>query len=618
VTDARAAYTRGRDARAAEIAQLDARANAIGVVRLALAACALGILVGVVWLGLPRAAWAGVPACVVAFAALVVLHARVHAAKDRATAALRFHTRGLDRLDGRWTHFAEAGERFGHEDHLYADDLDIFGRASLFQLLDATETRFGEERLAGWLAGRDRPAFPDGLRARQQAVKELAGRIEFREQLSALGALLGTEKPDVSPFVAWAEQAPKPFGGVTTLVARALPAGTVALMIASGALDVPNAYWLALLVVSVALQLALRAKTQGVVEVASSRERGLARYADMIAHAQGTSFDAPLLDALAGRLRAGVLATRAMAQLSRIVAFLDARQNEVFRFVIGPVLMWDLNCAIALDRWRARAGKHVREWFDALGEMEALASLAGFAFDRLEGTEGHRAPRTPAEPDDHAWPELAEVPTFEAVGLGHPLIAQSKRVANDVALGRPGHALVVTGSNMSGKSTLLRAIGINAVLAASGAPVCAERMTIGPVEVVTSMRVRDSLEEGVSRFYAELKKLKVVVDHARAPGVLFLLDEILHGTNSRERLIGARAIVRELLARGAMGAVSTHDLAIADLERELAGRVKNVHFEEQVDGDTMTFDYKLRAGVVHSSNALRLMKMVGLDVVSLE
>jgi DNA mismatch repair ATPase MutS len=238
---------------------------------------------------------------------------------------------------------------------------------------------------------------------------------------------------------------------------------------------------------------------------------------------------------------------------------------------------------------------------DSIGEAEALASLGAFAYEH----------------PDYAWPELAPGPLVEARGLGHPCIPRERRVGNDVALPGPGRALVVTGSNMSGKSTLLRALGVNAVLALAGAPVCARSMRIGPLGVATSMRVEDSLAGGISHFYAELIRLKQVVDRARAPGagaVFFLLDEILHGTNSRERVLGALAVVRDLLAQGALGCVSTHDLGITILERDLGGLVENVHFEEQVNGRSMTFDYVLRPGVVQSSNALRLMRAVGLDV----
>jgi DNA mismatch repair ATPase MutS len=323
----------------------------------------------------------------------------------------------------------------------------------------------------------------------------------------------------------------------------------------------------------------------------------------MIAVVEREPFEAPMLAKLKARLsEGGRTASAEIAALERVVGWVDARRNEVFRLLLGPLVMWDVHCAAALVRWRSRAGGHVRGWLDALGELEALASLAGFAFEHPAFT----------------WPELSAEPVLEATGLGHPLVADDKRVGNDVTLSGAGRALVVTGSNMSGKSTLLRALGINVVLAAAGAPVCARAARFGPARVATSMRIEDSLEQGVSHFYAELRRLKRVIDLARAPGhgpVLFLLDEILHGTNSRERVLGACAVVRELLAKGALGAVSTHDLGITALGEELGGKVQNVHFEEQVAGEQMSFDYVLRPGIVQSSNALRLMRAVGIDVV---
>jgi DNA mismatch repair ATPase MutS len=332
----------------------------------------------------------------------------------------------------------------------------------------------------------------------------------------------------------------------------------------------------------------------------------------MLAAVEKEPFDAPLLQKLRAALGGpGAEATRELGRLAAIVGYTDARRNEVFRFFIGPLLMWDAHCARALEKWRSRVGPALRGWLGALADVEALASLGSFA----------------AEHPDFAWPELTTEATFEAKGLGHPLIAGSKRVTNDVRLPGGGHALVVTGSNMSGKSTLLRAMGLNAVLAAAGAPACATALRVGPLRVATSMRIADSLEQGVSHFYAELRRLKRIIDLARATPpnvtdprapVLFLLDEILHGTNSRERIIGACAVVRELVSIGALGAVSTHDLGITALEQELPGRVENAHFEEQVQGDAMSFDYTLRPGIVHSSNALRLMRAVGIDVAGAE
>jgi hypothetical protein len=604
--DARETYTMGRSARAAEAVVHEGRVRFIGTLRVVVALGALGVVVGIVWAGLPGAAWYVVGALVLGFAALVVWHARVHSARDRALAAKRFHERGLDRLEGRWMRFVSTGERFAKERvgaHAFLDDLDVFGRASLFQLLDASETRFGAERLASLLAF-EGAVTPDEVRARQAAVKDLVPRIAFRERLSAQGAVLGDgveDRPDPSAFLAWSESARTiGDGSLLAIASKLLPLVVIGAFFAAPALHLPRAVALVPLAIELAILARLREALAQITSSASTREQSLARYGEMLAAIEEEPFEAPLLLELRARLSAtGAEATREMARLSRILGFLDARQNEVFRIFIAPVLMWDVSCALALQGWRARAGKHVRAWLDALADVEALASFAGFAFDR----------------PDHAFPRLEEAPAFVAKKLGHPLIAADRRVTNDVSIPGAGSALVVTGSNMSGKSTLLRAIGVAAVLARAGAPVCAEELVVGRVRVATSMRVSDSLEEGTSRFYAELKKLKLVLSCAREGPTLFLLDEILHGTNSRERLIGARAMLKELLARGALGAVSTHDLALGDLEQESGGRAKNVHFEEQVEGDLMRFDYRLREGIVQSSNALRLMRIVGLDVV---
>ncbi|MDF2694301.1 MAG: MutS-related protein family 1, partial [Labilithrix sp.] len=433
---------------------------------------------------------------------------------------------------------------------------------------------------------------------------------------AALGSLLDDdqEKPDPRPFVMWAGQAGSSAGGgklpgSLRIVALLLPIATIGAMVAGGMGLVHRMLFLLPFMLSLVVLGLLRTKIQPALEAASSKESALSRYGGMLQLLEEEKLEAPLLVGLQDRLKeSGASATREMAALSRIVSFVDARHNEVFRFFIGPALMWDLWCALALEKWRERAGKVAFGWFRALAELEALASIAGFAFEN----------------PDHTFPEIVtDRATFEAEALGHPLIDGDKRVANDMSIAGPAHALVVTGSNMSGKSTLLRAIGVNTVLANAGGPVCAKSLRLGRLKVATSMRVSDSLEEGTSRFYAELKKLKLVLDLARTvkkdPGqgtLLFLLDEILHGTNTRERLIGARAILMELLAQGAMGAVSTHDLGLGDLENEKPEQVKNVHFEEQVEGDLMSFDYLLRTGVVQSSNALRLMKIVGLDVVA--
>lgn len=608
-------YRARRAARAADAARLTARANLISTLRVV---AFLAAIVGVgfmVWSPAPPAAWAAPIAAMAGFFALVVVHARVHEQRERALASVAYFERALARLAGEWKDSPSRGDRFmvGAEEHPFIDDLDIFGKGSLFQLIDATSTKRGEELLASWLTGGLDAEPPSRTRERQAAVRELTTAHDLREQLAVSGALLSDgDKPDPTPFAAWAAAPAAVASPAVRVAAFVIPAFTLAALVLGQAKVVPWWWFFVPLAAGLAVTRAFRARADAALSVASSRESALGRYGEMLERIEAHRFEAAALVKLKSDLEStGASATHEMARLGRIVAFVDARQNEFFKLFVSPALLWDVHCAVALEGWRARVGRAAGAWFAALSEMEGYASLATFAFEN----------------PTYTYPELTDAARFDAAQLAHPLLRKGQRVGNDVALQGRGTALVVTGSNMSGKSTLLRALGTNAVLARAGAPVCAERLALGRFVVASSMRVRDSLDDGVSRFYAELKKLKVVLDLARrqrgerdhadeagGTAVFFLLDEILHGTNTRERLIGARALVRELVSLGAVGAVSTHDLALGELEAELAGHVRNVHLEEQVEGEVMSFDYRLRPGVVRSSNALRLMRVVGLGV----
>ncbi|MCA9692335.1 MAG: DNA mismatch repair protein MutS, partial [Myxococcales bacterium] len=306
----------------------------------------------------------------------------------------------------------------------------------------------------------------------------------------------------------------------------------------------------------------------------------------------------PWLVARVSALRDGGAASRRIAALARAIAWLEARKNALFApFAYG--LMWAWHFTLAVERWRARSGPRLRTWFTALGEFEAMAALAGYAYER----------------PGHPFPELrADGPLLVGEALGHPLLSEESCVTNDVALGEV-RALIVSGSNMSGKSTLLRTVGANVVLALAGAPVRARRLTLSPLQLAASIRVQDSLREGHSRFYAELLRLRGVVERARGEvPALFLLDEILHGTNSHDRRIGAQALVCGLVEAGAIGLVTTHDLALTRVVETLEGKARNVHFEDELVDGALRFDYRMREGVVTRSNALELMRAVGLDV----
>jgi hypothetical protein len=585
----------------AELAALEARSGRISTLRGVTFLAAAALALARVFRPVPAAVWLLAGAAAAAFVALVVAHAILVTRAAGLELRVRLLERGKQRIRGELADLPDKGERFKVPNHAYAGDLDVFGSASLYQLVASTETGAGERVLAGWLLA---PASAKEIAARQEAVRELAAMPRFREDLAVCAAESGTKGRDADPFLAWAEAREPVPNAALLLVGRALVPITLALAGLSETLAHVGPSWLRLawlapLVAQLGVLAALRPSLEPVLAIAGSREAPFGRYVALFRLIEATSFSAPRLAALREVLVAG-RASKAIGSLERIVGFAELRHSGIVAVVANIFLLWDVFVAVSLLHWRVQHGADMRRFIDAMAELEALASLGTFA----------------AEHPAYAFPEVDDGELrFVAEGLGHPLIPASRRVSNDVGIPHAGAALMITGSNMSGKSTLLRAMGVNAVLALAGAPVCATKLVMAECRVRTSMRISDSLEEGVSHFYAELSRLKAVVDAVDAgERVLFLLDEVLHGTNSRERILGARAVIKKLVAEGAIGAVSSHDLGLADLEGESEGRVTNVHFQELVGDGKMVFDYKLKPGVVTSSNALRLMKLVGIRV----
>ena len=553
------------------------------------------------------------------FGVLVFWHARV---EDRAAwhDALRtVSLRGAARIERRWDDLppAEPPGSIDLAHHPYALDLDLFGRASLFQWLGPAATPVGSVTLATWLLV---PSAPDIVRARQAAVREMAPADDWREQLAAHGELArGAQQTEIDAFLTWAEGP-----GVTLDVAVPLVPGlhatisllpirvlvivltaSIWILFALFLLGVIEAaLWLLPLVVGLILSFALATMIHTAFHRAGAGQHALGRYASLFEHVTNTAFVSPALHDLHDRLSAnGKAAPACMRRLNRILGFAELRTAAaLLHFPIQAFTLWDFHVLFALDRWRRVAGSHVRAWMDAIGELDALSALAA------------------AWRDNPAWclPEIHETPVVVGEALGHPLIPDERRVSNDVQVGPPGTLLLVTGSNMSGKSTLLRAIGLNTVLAQAGGCTCAVRLRLPPCDLQTSIRVQDSLELGLSYFMAALARLKGVVDAAERPRegrvLLYLLDEILQGTNSAERAIAVRAVARHLLDAGAIGAMTTHDLNVAG-EEPLKSSAVLVHFTESVDEQGhMRFDYRLREGLATSRNALRLMQMIGIDL----
>ena len=536
---------------------------------------------------------------VVVFVSLLVLHDRVIQARGRAERSVAFYERGLARLGDRWAGTGSQRHRDDTITHPYADDLDLFGEGSLFELLCTARTPAGEEKLAGWLLA---PADAEEIRQRQTAVAELRERLDLREDLCQLGDDVRSQL-DPAALIRWGTTTGGPVSTaprIAALGATALSGAAAAAAIFTGAGPIPLLFTLVLQVV---LAFALRSRVRVGIQSASGATRDLSLLAGLLARLEVEPVRCPRLAALREKLQSeGHPPSHRIAQLRRLVDLLEARQNQFFA-PIGALLMWGTHFGLAVENWRAHHGPNLIRWVDAAAEMEALGSLASYAYEH---------------PDD-PFPEIVEdAALFDGRALGHPLLPAARCVRNSVSLSsQPGarQALMVSGSNMSGKSTLLRTVGVSAVMALAGAPVRAESLRLSPLAIGASIHVIDSLREGTSHFYAEIKRIRQVMDltDGHRP-VLFLLDEVLHGTNSHDRRIGAEAVLRGLLKREALGLITTHDLALARVADELAPKVENVHFQDQLDEGRMRFDYKLWPGVVTRSNALELMRAVGLEV----
>jgi hypothetical protein len=533
----------------------------------------------------------------VIFVALLIAHDRVIRSRQSADRAVAFYQRGIARIEYCFAGTGSAGDAYRDSEHPYAEDLDLFGAGSLFELLSTARTREGEDTLAEWLKS---PAEPGTVLARQEAVRKLRPALDLREDIALLGddvrAGLHAE-----PVTAWA-RAPAAFGSrALAPMALGLAILTVASLVAWIATDVGPAPFVVMLALEALFAASVRSRVQRVIHGVGIPAHDLAVLAHLLARLEGETVQSDLLRELRASLDVdGIPASRRIARLRRLVELLDMRRNQLF-MPVAALLLWTTQCALGIERWRSRCGPAVGPWIEAVGEFEALSAFASYAYER---------------PDD-VFPEIVDAreAMFDGEALGHPLIPPERCVRNDLKLGGDLRVLVVSGSNMSGKSTMLRTAGTNAVLGLAGAPVCARRLRLAPLAVGASIRIKDSLQDGTSRFYEEITRLHRITQLTEGPlPVLFLLDEILHGTNSHDRRIGAEAVVRGLVERGAVGLVTTHDLALAQVAEALAPRGANVHFQDHLEDGRVAFDYRMRPGVVTKSNALALMRAIGLEV----
>ena len=556
--------------------------------------------------------WIPIPA--ILFFILLIFHSRVRQQIRPLIRAIQYYEQCQARIDSQWAGKGNPGAEYMDSAHPYSADLDLFGSGSLFELLCTAQTRAGETTLAKWLLA---PAASDEVTARQEAVKELRGCVDLRERLAILG---GEVRENIRPekLDYWGRAPRTLFAGATQKIAILLTAITLITIGIWVFNDIGRALFLVNACLIFGFGQIVSKHVHAVNDAVENTENEMAVLARILAHLEKESFSSAKLVALQNQFKRGAeAASESISILLKRIRLLDAQRNKMFA-IPSFIFLWPVHFAFAFENWREKHGASVGGWLDAVGEIEALCALSGYAYDH---------------PKD-AFPEVGNsdgAPRFEGCALGHPLLSDSVCVRNDVRIGGKLRVLIVSGSNMSGKSTLLRTVGINVVLALAGAPVRAASLSLCPLAIGATLRVQDSLQAGTSRFYAEIARLRQLVDladgkHAMnflngksgnaktSPPLFFLLDEILHGTNSHDRHIGAELIVTGLLDKGAIGLVTTHDLALANTVDSMGGRAANVHFDDTLKDGKLIFDYRMQDGVVKKSNAMELMRAIGLPV----
>ncbi len=536
---------------------------------------------------------------IISFTVLVLRHERIESAILVEDYLHSIQVAGEARLTGKWKDFADRGDEFADEKHPYANDLDLFGRASFFQWTNAAETCLGRQKLAEYL----KVGSPVRLEIekRQSMVKELANQAIWRQDFQAAGKGVVRAKEKPEDLMGWAEgETGIKFAPVAILAIRTwgliVPACALifgfftpipALAALPAFLNAMVIYWFS-------------ARSKPVIASLCLQRTNLQAYQNMLRLIEEAKFNGPGLVALAATVKDGkVTGSRQAQELVTIAEWLDVRANPLVHFVLNFLFLWDLQWLIGFQGWKLRSGKALRMWLECIATLEALSSLAAIRFEN----------------PDWCFPSFSEggQASVRAESLGHPLLLSRDRVRNDFTLGDPGCGLILTGSNMTGKSTWLRTVGINLAMAYTGAPVCARELSTHLFHLHTSMRLHDDLDQGISSFYAELLRLRGLLDAARSGGqVLFLVDEIFRGTNSVDRVAGAIEVLLQLARLGCTGIVSTHDLELGRLAESHPNLFRNGHFSEHFEDGKIRFDFRLQSGISTTRNAIHLMRLAGV------
>jgi len=532
----------------------------------------------------------------VLFAWLVIKYETTEKSRKRYLHLAEINRLELKCLEGDFSGF-KSGEEYAERDHPYSYDLDIFGKASLFQYMCRTTSKPASDRLAEYLK---QPGTLEEILLRQEAVAELQPLTDWRQELMTLGYLNAGAGNDPAPLMQWLDSddlfrktgREKIITGCLSLLALAAVTAVIA--------GLPAGILAPVFGVNFIFYFTGFKRISKLQEQVSRSSDLLKAYSEIIRLIENRKLTSPLLQKLQSAFRDEIAASDRIRQLSKLVSRLDYRLNVLVSAPLNLLFFADIHFCLALEKWKREHAPRIPGWFTAMAEFEALASMANMAFNNPGWVY-------PQVTDDYF--------VFRAEEMGHPLIPAGRRISNGFATEGAGKAIIVTGSNMSGKSTFLRTCGVNAVLAFAGAPVCASAFTVSLVRLHSSMRIADSLEENISSFYAELRRLRAIISGAESdPKVFLLLDEILRGTNSDDRYAGSVALIKQLTGYGAVAMVATHDLRLAGLEKELPQSIENYHFDVKVNDEELFFDYLLTPGICSSFNASLLMKKMGIKV----
>lgn len=485
------------------------------------------------------------------------------------------------------------GARYTDSTHFYTFDLDIFGKDSLFQYLNRTTTYIGEAKLAESLKG---PFSPSEVSSRQEAVKELGANPAWRQSISALGKMMKDNETEYRKLLAWSENRDNALSRAAVILSFLLPALFISAIAGYAAGGITWKWILVTFIANLTFTGTQLARIKSELIDSGNVAEIIRHYGLILAGIETASFRSEKLVALQKKLeKTGQRASVKLENLSKLFLKIQGINFDLGALVLNGTLTYHVHALRSLLQWKEAHASELYQWLEVMGEMEELSSYANFTFNN------------PA----YAWPVLSSEPEIDFEELSHPLIAEYARVNNSIRL-TPDNFIILTGSNMSGKSTFLRALGINMVLAGAGAPVCARHARIHLLPVLVSMRQSDSLSSGESYFFAEVKRLKTIMDHLDQQPCLVLLDEILRGTNSDDKQAGTIGVIRRIISRSALGGIATHDLAVCRLAEEYPGRLQNKNFEVEIINGELTFDYKLRDGVCRNKSATFLMKKMDI------